>query len=103
MDHITHNWSGYVAFGAGATHYPQTIAEVQEIVRRSAKLRPIGARHSFHDIADTTGDLISLRRMNRRIEIDAAQRTVTVDGGINYAELSPVLDAAGWALPNLAS
>ncbi|MEQ1568093.1 MAG: hypothetical protein ABMA64_20810, partial [Myxococcota bacterium] len=30
--------------------------------------------------------------------IDAAARTVTVDGGITYSELCPVLDAAGWAL-----
>ena len=103
MDHITHNWSGHVAFSAAATHYPRTVAEVQEIVRRSDKLRPIGIRHSFHDIADTTGDFISLRRMDRRIDIDAARRTVTVDGGINYSELTPVLDAAGWALFNLAS
>lgn len=103
MDHITHNWSGHVAFNAGATHYPRTTEDVQEIVRNSAKLRPIGIRHSFHDIADTTGDLVCLRRMDRRIEVDAGSRTVTVDGGINYSDLTPVLDAAGWALFNLAS
>jgi xylitol oxidase len=103
MDHITHNWSGHVAFSAAATHYPRTIPEVQEIVSKSSKLRPVGVRHSFHDIADTPGDLITLRRMDRRIDIDPASRTVTVDGGINYSELTPVLDAAGWALFNLAS
>ena len=102
-DHITHNWSGHFAFNAAATHYPRTIGEVQDLVRRSSKLRPIGIRHSFHDIADTSGDLVTLRRMDRRIDIDAANRTVTVDGGINYSELTPVLDAAGWALFNLAS
>jgi alditol oxidase len=102
-DHITHNWSGHFAFNAVATRYPRTVEQVQDLVRSSPKLRPIGIRHSFHDIADTFGDLITLRRMDRRIDIDAASRTVTVDGGINYSELTPVLDAASWALFNLAS
>jgi xylitol oxidase len=100
---ITHNWSEYVAFGAGATHYPPTVAEVQDLVRRAAKVRAVGARHSFNHIADTTGALLSLRALERRIEIDPGAKTVTIDGGITYAELVPVLDAAGWALFNLPS
>ena len=40
--------------------------------------------------------------LERRIEIDPTAQTVTVDGGITYAELCPLLDAAGWALFNLA-
>ena len=100
---ITHNWSQYVAFGANAAHFPRTVAEVQDVVRRSDKIRAVGARHSFNHIADTPGALISLRALERRVEIDAAARTVTVDGGITHAELVPALDAAGWALFNLAS
>jgi alditol oxidase len=103
MNTITHNWSEYVAFGASGTHFPHTVEDVQEVVRKADKVRAVGARHSFNHIADTTGTLISLRAMERRIEINATARTVTVDGGITYAELSPVLDAAGWALFNLAS
>lgn len=103
MNKITHNWAEHVAFGAQSVHFPRSAAEVQDLVGKSAKLRVVGARHSFNDIADTTGGLISLRDLPRRIEIDAAARTVTVDGGITYAELCPVLDAAGWALFNLPS
>jgi alditol oxidase len=103
MKTITHNWSEYVAFGAEACHFPRTVAEVKDIVRRSKKVRAVGARHSFNAIADTPGALISLRNLERRIEIDAVARTVTVDGGITYAELAPALEAGGWALFNLAS
>lgn len=103
MNRITHNWAKHVAFGAASMHFPRTVADVQEIVRSSAKVRAVGARHSFNAIADTTGALISLRALERRIDIDAQARTVTVDGGITYAELCPVLDAAGWALFNIAS
>jgi xylitol oxidase len=103
MDRISHNWAEYVAFGALSTHFPASVAAVQEIVRRESNVRVVGARHSFNHIADTPGALISLRGLPRRAEIDAAARTVTIDGGTTYAELAPVLDAAGWALFNLPS
>jgi xylitol oxidase len=103
MNKITHNWSEYVVFGAEAAHFPRTVAEVQDLVRRSSKVRAVGARHSFNAIADTPGALVSLRDLERRIEIDAPARTVTIDGGVTYAELVVALEAAGWAVFNLAS
>jgi len=103
MHTISHNWSEHVAFGAGSVHFPQSIDEVRAIVRGAGKARVVGARHSFNHIADTTGALISLRALPRRAEIDAAASTVTIDGGTTYAELAPVLDAAGFALFNLPS
>jgi xylitol oxidase len=103
MNKISHNWAEHIAFGAVSTHFPTSVAEVQEMVRHAPKVRAIGARHSFNAIADTPGALVSLRALPRRIEIDAASRTVTIDGGITYAELCPVLEEAGWALFNLAS
>lgn len=103
MTAISHNWSEHVAFGAASTHMPTSVGEVQQIVRSAKKVRVVGTRHSFNHIADTAGALVSLRAMPRRAEIDSAARTVTIDGGMTYAELAPVLDAAGFALPNLPS
>lgn len=103
MNRITHNWAEHIAFAAAHTHFPRTVAELQDTVRTATRLRPIGARHSFNDIADTPGGIVSLRALERRIEIDTASRTVTVDAGITYAQLCPVLDRAGWALFNLGS
>src|SRR5690606_15596737 len=42
MDRISHNWAEYVAFGALSTHFPASVAEVQEIVRRERKVREGG-------------------------------------------------------------
>jgi xylitol oxidase len=103
VETITHNWCEHVAFGAGSVHFPRTVDEVQALVGASAKVRVAGARHSFNHIADTTGALVSLRALQRRFEIDTAARTVTIDGGMTYAELCPELDASGWALANLPS
>jgi xylitol oxidase len=103
MFKISHNWAEHVAFGAVSTHFPRSVGEVQEIVRAADKVRVVGARHSFNHIADTPGALLSLRALPRRAEIDPAAKTVTIDGGMTYAELAPLLDAAGWALFNLPS
>jgi xylitol oxidase len=103
MNKISHNWSEHVAFGAASVHFPTSVAEVQAIVRGSDKVRVVGARHSFNNIADTAGAMISLRALPRRAAIDRLAQTVTIDGGTTYAELAPVIDAAGFALFNLPS
>jgi xylitol oxidase len=97
------NWSGHTPFHAARFHEPTTVAQVQEIVRRAAKVRVIGARHCFNDIADTTGDLLSLANLDKRATSDPARRTATVSAGITYRELCPQLHQAGYALHNLAS
>ena len=97
------NWSGHVAFGAARYHAPTTLTEVQGIVRRATKVRVVGSGHCFHDIADTTGDLLWLGRMDNTAVIDPVRRTATVNAGITYEALCPQLQAAGFALSNLAS
>ena len=49
------------------------------------------------------GDLVSLDGIPTDIRIDPAAQTVTIEGRVRYGELSRALDAAGFALPNLAS
>jgi xylitol oxidase len=100
---VVKNWAGNLEYGAQQFHEPPSLEELQEIVRTSSSVRALGSRHSFNDVADTTGDLVSLARMPRTIEIDRDAMTVTVDGGIRYGELCQRLDAEGFALHNLAS
>jgi alditol oxidase len=97
------NWAGNHAYVASRLHEPASMDELQSIVRASRSLRVLGSRHSFNDIADTTGDLVSLRRMPRVFDLDPAAGTVRVDGGVRYGELAEPLHAAGYALHNLAS
>jgi xylitol oxidase len=97
------NWAGNRTYAAARLLEPTSLDELQGIVRGSPSLRVLGSRHSFNDIADTTGDLVSLARMPRIFDLDQAGGTVTVDGGVRYGELCGPLDAAGFALHNLAS
>ena len=97
------NWAGNLTYRAARLLEPETVEQVQEFVRGSRSLRVLGSRHAFSSLADTTGDHVSLARLPRIVEIDAAGGTVTIDGAIRYGDLAPVLHAAGYALHNLAS
>jgi xylitol oxidase len=97
------NWAGNRAYSAARVHEPESIEQLQDIVRNTGALRVLGSRHSFNDIADTTGHLLSLRRMPRTFDLDPVAGTVRVDGGVRYGELCEPLHDAGFALNNLAS
>lgn len=97
------NWSGNVTFGARAVHRPVSMAELSSVVAASSTCRALGTAHSFSTVADTPGDLVSLAHMPRRIDIDPTSSTVTVNSGLRFGELAPVLHAEGLALHNLGS
>jgi xylitol oxidase len=97
------NWAGNLRYRAQRLLEPESVEEVQEIVRASRALRVLGSRHSFNDIADSTGDLLSMSRLPRMFELDRERSAVTVDGAVTYGQLCARLDGAGYALHNLAS
>lgn len=100
---LRHNWAGNLAYAASHMAQPDSVSELQEIVRRSHRVRTLGTRHSFNDIADTTGTLISLAQLDHIVRLDAASRTVTIEGGVRYGQLGDYLHARGYALRNMAS
>jgi xylitol oxidase len=97
------NWAGNLAYRAAALAAPATVADALDIVRRTPKLRALGSRHCFNDIADTDATHLSLEKQRRMLSLDTVARTVTVEGGARYGDLAPQLHAAGYALHNLAS
>jgi xylitol oxidase len=97
------NWAGNTPFNSARFNQPTTIGDLQEVVQKANKVRVIGSRHCFNDIADTTGDLVSLGSLDNAITIDNEHHTATVNAGITYRELCPQLHAAGYALHNTAS
>ena len=97
------NWAGNYAYKAPRVHRPTSVEEVQEIVSRSSKLKALGTRHSFNEIADTTGDQVSTENLNRILSLDKDAKTVTLECGVRYGELCLFLNEHGFALHNLAS
>jgi alditol oxidase len=97
------NWAGNVDYSASAYHFPESVEEVQRLVERAEKVKALGSRHSFSQIANTRGELIALDKLNRILSLDPDAKTVTIESGVRYGELCRFLSMEGWALPNLAS
>ena len=97
------NWAGNHTYQAADIRYPTTVAEVQEVVRGAERVKALGSRHSFSAVADTTGTLLSLEKLNGVVALDRERRSVTVEGGITYGQLCPFLHREGYALHNTAS
>jgi xylitol oxidase len=97
------NWSKNVDFNDRAFLQPESLAELQELVRSNQKIRARGTAHCFNEIANTSSYAISLAKMPKVIEVSAATNSVKVSSGLTYGELAPALHDQGWALNNLAS
>lgn len=97
------NWAGNVTFGARRLHRPTSVAQLQEIVAGSERVRALGSGHSFNRIADSTGDLVSVADLPPVVAVDAGRGTATVSAGLRYGELARQLHRHGLALRNLGS
>jgi alditol oxidase len=97
------NWAGNYRYGASRIATPSSVAELRELVRGARSVRALGSRHSFNDLADTDDLLVSTAGLPAAVRIDPQARTATVGGGVRYGDLARELEAAGWALHNLAS
>src|SRR3984957_8133740 len=98
-----HNWAGNIEYGTDNLFTATSLDQVQESVKKNSKLKALGTRHCFNNIADSKDAFISLKPMDKVIALDPAKRTVTVSAGITYGQLCPYLDEKGFALHNLAS
>ncbi|TDE97499.1 FAD-binding protein [Occultella glacieicola] len=96
-------WAGTHTYAAANLYTPDTLDEARRIVAGSTHIRALGSRHSFHDLADSPGDLISMDRLDPDLRIDAEARTVTFGAAVRYGDLATALDEAGWALGAMAS
>jgi xylitol oxidase len=97
------NWSKNIDFNEKGFLQPQSLSELQEMVRSHTRIRARGSAHSFNEIANTDHYAINLSKMPQVIEVNQEKRLVKVSAGLTYGELAPALDKQGWALHNLAS
>jgi xylitol oxidase len=97
------NWSGTYRFTARAVIDARTTDDVRRAVAAGGRVRAIGTRHSFNDLADNGATLVSVTAIPPDPEIDEAARTVTAGAGMSYGALAVWLQDRGWALGNLGS
>lgn len=94
------NWAGNVDYRAGELARPTSLDQLQQLVTSSTSIRAAGSGHTFNAIADADV-MVTTADLGDAIEIDGDR--VWVPAHTRYADLCPVIDEAGWALPALAS
>lgn len=98
---MEHNWAGNIEYRAREIARPRTVAALRELVADRDRVRALGSRHSFNDLADGPGTLVSLDELPDEIVVTGQQ--ASVPAGIRYGVLAEFLQERGLALPNMAS
>ena len=94
------NWAGNYTYAAARIHRPASVEELAELVAGAERIRVLGSRHTFNDIADAD-ELVSLDGLPAAIEV--GDDWVACGGAVRYGELAEALHPHGRALHNLAS
>lgn len=97
------NWAGNIEYSTDNVATANSVAAVQEFVRKHVSLKTLGTRHCFNRIADSTKQLLTTDFTAAPPVIDAAARTIAVGPGVRYGTIAPMLEKSGFALQNLAS
>lgn len=97
------NWAGTHVFAASRIINPTSIEELQEVVAREPRVRALGTRHSFNDVADGPGVLVTTTELPLDLVVADDRRSVTVGAGTRYAAVATALEAEGLALHNMGS
>lgn len=100
---IRKNWAGNLTYSAEEVHIPANTDELIDTIKGHDKIKALGTRHCFNTIADTPSTHISTQALQKIIDLNENDLTVSVESGIQYGQLCPYLEQRGYALHNLAS
>ena len=102
-EHALTNWAGNLQYATERLYKATSLEDVQRFVRGNNQFKVLGTRHCFNDIADTASQFLSLKSLDKVVNLDRQTQTITIEAGISYGQLCPFIDQHGYALHNLAS
>lgn len=98
------NWGGTLTYRATRLARPADLGQLRELVTTAPRVKVLGTRHSFSEVADAPDGLqISLAEMVGPAQFDDETGDVVIDAGTTYGQLLPFLAEHGRTLPALAS
>jgi L-gulonolactone oxidase len=101
-DGVWENWSGSVRARPTHVHYPETEADLRDVVELGDDtLRVAGAGHSFPPVARSDETFVSLERYTGLVDVDAESGRVTVRAGTTLRALTDALADHGLMLENM--
>ncbi|MBO0609478.1 D-arabinono-1,4-lactone oxidase [Myceligenerans salitolerans] len=100
------NWAGNLTYSAGAVARPSTPQELSELVAGADRVKALGSRHSFCDVADTTGTHVLLDAYDDgrpAVAVDPGSGVASLRAGLLYGQAGAALLDQGRALRTMAS
>jgi xylitol oxidase len=97
------NWAGTYHYAALGVVSVTSVDEIANLVAKGGRVKALGTRHSFNDLADSAGTLVDVSALELEPSIDEEHQRVTVPAGMTYGRLGRFLQGRGWALANLGS
>src|SRR5215207_750720 len=97
------DWSGFTDFGGSAQVYaPRNEREVVDLVRycrdNGLKLRVVGRQTSWNTLWYCEDVMMSTKYLDKIINIDVANRTITCESGASLEQIHEVLWQKGLSL-----
>jgi hypothetical protein len=93
------NYDGSITTNPKQLVYPQTVQEIQAILRDSATYpSPVRAKGSYHSLTpcvSSDGTIVDMSRMTQVVAIDPANNRFTAQAGLQFIEASKALRAQG--------
>ncbi|GAA1722009.1 FAD-binding protein [Isoptericola hypogeus] len=104
------NWAGNLTYSAREIVRPTTLEQLADLLAGPERVRALGSRHSFNDVADTDGVHVQVDVLDDGrpavdvLDADGVENgVVSVNAGLRYGEVSRGLHATGRGLGNMAS
>jgi len=94
------NWSGSVTATPREIARPKGLSELSQIVARAAKVRVVGAGHSFMPLCETDGVLLQLDALEGELTVNSDKTRAWAPAGWSLAKLTEALWRQGASLLN---
>ena len=89
------NYDGSITMSPRQVVRPTTVEEIQSVLRDSARfpgpVRAMGSGHSLTPCVATDGTIIDMKGMNRVLDINETDRTITAQAGLQIVDASDAL------------
>jgi xylitol oxidase len=75
------NWAGNYTYNSSSLFQPHTVEEIINIIKQHPRLKVLGTRHCFNDIADSKDHFLSLSHLNKIVGIAAPTPGINAASG----------------------
>src|SRR6266581_1135738 len=76
------NWAGNLEYSTDRLYSASSLEQVRSYVKKQSKLKVLGTRHCFNNIADSTDNFLSVKSMDEVVALEPDARIVTAAGEV---------------------